>query len=179
MGGDIIENCYNTGNISSIGWYVGGIASGHGNNKTTVRNCYNTGNIQGGQAGGILGVNGELIENCYNIGDINGREYAGGITRGVTEIKNCYNIGEISGSRVGGIASSISNTAAINKCYYLKTEKTTQAVNGIEDSMLDVVQCTSPSEITAEILNANISTIEHEDEWKAWKAGEKGYPVFE
>ena len=90
-------------------------------------------------------------------------------------INNSYNIGQSS----KGIVGPNSGTVTINKCYYLKTEKATQVVRGVEDSTLDVVQCTSASEITAEILNANITTITHEDEWKGWKAGEKGYPVFE
>ena len=100
-------------------------------------------------------------------------------------INNSYSIGQLLerdtwGHGFGGIVGSNKGTSVtINKCYYLKTEKATQAVNGIEDSTLDVVQCTSASEITAEILNANITTITHEDEWKGWKAGEKGYPVFE
>ena len=76
----------------------GGIASGHGNYKTTVRNCYNTGNIQGSRAGGILGTNGNIIENCYNTGKISSNQYAGGITGdGATEIINCYNVGNITG----------------------------------------------------------------------------------
>ena len=113
------------------------------------------------------------------VGGILGRN-----TKDVT-INNSYSIGQLLerdtwGHTFGGIVGSNKGTSVtINKCYYLKTEKATQAVNGIEDSTLDVVQCTSASEITAEILNANITTITHEDEWKAWKAGEKGYLVFE
>ena len=114
-----VENCYNTGEIKS-GGYAGGIASGHGNGKTTVRNCYNTGNIQSEDAGGILGTNGETIENCYNTGNIKGisnHQFASGITTGATEIKNCYNTGNIKGKVIGGICAYLKGN--ITNCYNL------------------------------------------------------------
>ena len=42
-----------------------------------------------------------------------------------------------------------------------------------------MVACNAISEISATILNDNINNIEHEDEWKKWKIGEEGYPIFE
>lgn len=78
--------------------------------------------------------------------------------------------GEVGGYNDGG-------TVTLNKCYYLKTEGAVQAIYGIEDSTQDVVQCASVTEITADILNANRTTITHEDEWKEWTQGEK-YPKF-
>lgn len=276
LGGNTITNCYNTGNImcANDAWYIGGIASGHGNHKITIKNCYNTGKITGGAfaAGGILGTNGEKIENCYNLGMIEGNAYTGGIVGySSTEVNNCYNTGKIAGSNyVGGICSNtgekiincynlgdiegncvggiagrnqtdgaiISNcfsicqfyhasygarlgwilgensasnveinnnysaikkitkiqnlnsflassggivgnncTSTLNKCYYLKTEGVNQAVSGIDDSTLDVLQCTSVNEITADILNENIMVLTHEEEWKEWEQGEN-YPIL-
>lgn len=103
-------------------------------------------------------------------------------TKDIT-INNSYSICELQDTDTwkkgfGGIVGSNTGTdIIINKCYYLKKEKATQAVNGVEDSTLDVVQCTSVAEITAETLNANINTIEHDVEWRKWMQGEK-YPVF-
>ena len=119
--GHTIENCYNTGNIVSYTGYTGGIASGHGNSKATIKNCYNTGNIQGGAAGGILGVNGALVENCYNTGNVTGigNSYASGITTDATEIKNCYNTGNIKDNYIGGICWSLKGK--VINCYNLGT----------------------------------------------------------
>ena len=92
-----IFNCYNVGNVSGTGNYIGGITGG---NDDTIQNCYNIGTIAG-QAesfgtGGIDGYCQGLIENCYNIGVVTGK-YPGGITGGTN----------------GGIG--------INNCYYLET----------------------------------------------------------
>ena len=81
------------------------------------------------------------------------------------------------GKTKGGIIGSEKGTSTINKCYYLKTEVATQGVNGIEDSTLDVISCTDENEITSDILNANILTLTHEDEWREWKQ-EESYPTF-
>lgn len=65
----------------------------------------------------------------------------------------------------------------LNKCYYLITEGVSQAIKGIEDDATVVTSCISQEEITAEELNNNIKTIEHEDEWKEWEQGEE-YPIL-
>ena len=67
----------------------------------------------------------------------------------------------------------------MNKCYYLKQDDTKTAVADKEDDTNQVVACNDISEISATILNNNVNNIEHTDEWKKWKIGEEGYPIFE
>lgn len=131
-GGITIQNCYNNGNVTGTGDYVGGI-SGYDYSGRNITNCYNAGKVSGTKyVGGILGYNENInngtsksskdtrfkyIKNCYNTGEIIGTgDCVGGIAGhvyntssaiiGTTEnyIQNCYNAGKVSGSRyVGGI----------------------------------------------------------------------------
>ena len=152
-GGDEIVNCYNTGNITALNgiWWLGGIASGHVNNKTTIKNSYNRGKIIGGKlaSAGIIGCYGKDIENCYNIGDIIQGHSSGGIVGNTSDkIYNCYNAGTINGST--GVATDgiteLSKTEIINNKSFVET------------------------------LNNNRGT---NTEWKKWVIGEDGYPTFE
>ena len=90
FGSVIIENCYNTGDIT-IATISGGIV-GHSSDNLSINNCYNTGNVSSSDyAGGIVGntythtYSGTLIiNNCYNTGGISivslyPDSYAGGI----------------------------------------------------------------------------------------------------
>ena len=69
--GATIDQCYNTGTISSSDSSqpcAGGIT---GTNNGSISNCYNTGRINSGRAGGISGHIGALganpsVINCYN-----------------------------------------------------------------------------------------------------------------
>ena len=63
-----IKNSYNTGNIS--GSRCGGILGTNGN---IIENCFNKGKISSSQyAGGIVGTNVSEIYNCFNTGEIKG-----------------------------------------------------------------------------------------------------------
>ena len=99
-------------------------------------------------------------------------------------INNTYNIGNISRANEtttnikGGIVGKNEGTITLNKCYYLLTKDVSQAVHGAEDDIEKVTACKNVEEITPEILNNNIDSIEHEEEWKRWKIGENGYPIF-
>ena len=87
-----VDNCYNSGNISSA--YagetvlnIGGITAGRSDSTATqyVKNCYNTGNISISNVanignvevnlGGLSGYSG-LIENSYNFGNVSNRVYS-------------------------------------------------------------------------------------------------------
>jgi len=131
----IIDNCYNSGNISANGENnsitVGGIVQ-YCNNGSSILNCCNKGNIS--TKGDLYGAgivesiyNGE-INNCYNEGEITVGDYAslGGIVRysGTTKITNCYNTKDItvnnimgSTSYVGGIAYTLSSNSEVYNCY--------------------------------------------------------------
>jgi hypothetical protein len=120
----IINNCYNTANISasslSLNWgaWAGGICGDAW--AATITNCYNTGNISAISestegyivyAGGICGrvADNTSIANSYNTGNISASSsaspltysgaYAGGICgHTIRSITNCYNTGDISAS---------------------------------------------------------------------------------
>lgn len=107
--------------------------------------------------------------------------YVGGISGyNPSKIVNCYNIGAVSGTYRGYImCNSSRSSAALNKCYYLKLEQNLYAVGDTsEDDTTKVTAVTDVSEITAAILNSNIDSIEHEEEWTRWVDGPNGYPVF-
>ena len=68
--GGTVENCYNTGTVSSTGTassnYAGGVC-GQNMNNGKIENCYNTGTVSGGrEVGGVCGWNlGGSVKNCY------------------------------------------------------------------------------------------------------------------
>jgi len=123
----IINNCFNTGNISgssTSSWYsdVGGIA-GRADN-TTIKNCYNTGHIGGtttafSLAGGILGYGTGLVTTCYNTGLVNGGT-AGGIAGQQNIVEYCFNTGNIKGGTgISNYAGGITGYGSekISYCY--------------------------------------------------------------
>lgn len=154
--------------------------------------------MQGSVVGGIVGYinqkNNE-ISNCFNVGKISKEsdifQYCGGIVGQIAaagssaNINNCYNIAVLSkghnSNRVGGIVGEITSTVTVtmNKCYYLKQDDIKTAIGDREDDTNQVIACNDISEISATMLNDNINNIEHTDEWKNWKSGEDGYPIFE
>ena len=141
-------------------------------------------------AGGIVyetNSSGVEISNCFNCGKMISSGRISGIAAGIlgtnsgeVTINNCYSIGEVELKTGGGqgIVGSNSGTVTLNKCYYLKTASIPKAIGSTDDDITVVTACTSKDEITADILNDNIDNIEHTDEWKKWKMGEEGYPIF-
>lgn len=128
--GSTITNCWNEGDMTSIGtgavYGVGGIIGSTGGVATAaypvqVDNCYNTGNMDfttaGYWVGGIFGnINAfTSLDGCWNTGSIAAQYGAGGISgaiyggNGVTSqesyVENCWNMGNITVARrfAGGI----------------------------------------------------------------------------
>ena len=114
---NVIENCYNTGVVSSnntsstLGTSIGGIVGGVLN--STFRNCYNAGVVSANNSGseptyvgGVAGYSHAEVEGCYNVGTIsansdNGAIYAGGIAGCLTgHVVNCYNTGDVMASGI-------------------------------------------------------------------------------
>jgi len=134
--GNIIQNCYSTGNISNLdcGGIVGSFSAQTGNLQ--ILNCYSTGSISGESTGGILGsyagyTRGTIIAtNCYSSGNMSG-QYSGGIfgqfsayNNGTVNATNCYSTGNMSaGFFIGGIfgygagGTSGTGTAIATNCY--------------------------------------------------------------
>lgn len=131
LGGVIIEDCHNTGNITGT-QLLGGISGHFGG---IIRKCSNSGRIEiidniSGSIGGIVGTSvGGTIEECYNIADVIGRgtsSYGGIVGSNLTInsiIRNCYNTGNIIGNFVntyalGGI-SGYDEGGTVENCYNL------------------------------------------------------------
>lgn len=101
------KGCYNTGNISDVGQYIGGFIA-MSDNYAHFENDYNTGNITsistayvptrvGGFGGGIW--NDALLEGCYNKGRVicttSRVASAFAVVGDQVVLKNCSNEGEI------------------------------------------------------------------------------------
>lgn len=114
-----VENSYFNGNQE-----VGGICGV--NEKGTIINCYNTGAVTGVgyYVGGVCGRNLNEIKNCYNTGIVTGTsDYVGGIcgfNTSSSEVSYCYNIGTVKGGKafVGGVCGENWGTKT-SYCYYL------------------------------------------------------------
>lgn len=93
----VVEDCYNTGQVTSTGDYVGGVV---GRNtyyfyfidsipsyssmkewKGKISTSYNTGAVSGGSyVGGVAGYNCVTIAQCFNTGSVTGsKNYTGGV----------------------------------------------------------------------------------------------------
>ena len=73
-----ITGCYNTGAVSSSGYYVGGVCAVNKGGK--IIGCYNTGTVSGvNGVGGVCAVNNSTITGCYNTGEVIGTTYVGGV----------------------------------------------------------------------------------------------------
>ncbi len=90
--------CYNTGNVSAVGQYVGGVV-GDTDDGCYYEDCYNTGDVTtGGKfAGGFSGGMSGTAVNCYNTGNVEGGDYGiGGFSGlGPGTIISCYNLGNV------------------------------------------------------------------------------------
>ena len=120
----ILENVYNTGNVSSNGSQFASGLVGYVNSSSVITNSYNTGIINGGtEASGIAGGLQGTIKNSYNLGTINSSSVTGGIAGQLYHnptVQHSYNAGTLS-SKSGGIIGDINTTSYILKDnYYLK-----------------------------------------------------------
>ena len=120
-----IENCSNTGNITSVGEFfsVGGIVGQQGTNSTILKSS-NSGVISSYRtAGGIVGFSHDsLIEECFNTNNISVNYYGAAGISGNSEdsvINDCYNVGDINtdNRNAAGIMGDVRNTNKINNCY--------------------------------------------------------------
>ena len=190
-----IENCWNKATIKGFlndnYTGVGGIL-GQASSKTDIINCYNEGAIIGevgeilynnigvGTAG-ILGyVRGDYanvnIYNSYNLGKVTLTQSSsscgimGGIwAEGTINIENCFNIGE---AQIGICRSTNSS----DNVYYLDSASGTGGITNAQAITKDEIN----SQEFINVLNSYIDKGEpYKSNWKKWKIGENGYPIFE
>lgn len=154
----VIQNCSNSGNISSVGNYpAGGIA---GENEYIIENCWNTGAIasKGNNAGGIAGSNKlaiSSIANSYNTGKITG-VYAGGLAGyQVGKAENCYNAGSVTGEYAGGLFGELASGESNKNLYFLSTRTASGA--GSDSSGKAVLSSRSAEAMKADEFMAELS----------------------
>jgi len=99
--GNVITNCYSTGDVTG-GDYLGGFI-GSMDNASEITKCYSTGNVVGeNSVGGFIGYNdGGMISKSYSNCTIAGTTGVGGFV-GFTSgsISDCFSIGDV--SRISG-----------------------------------------------------------------------------
>ena len=201
-----IFNCTNYGEVISNS-NTGGIAGLYRTGENVkVYNSRNYGNINGNGAGGIVGscnlpsynLTGSFyIENCYNIGKIQATSYTGGIIGNIggyaykemnIYINNCYNIGSLSGSTVGGIVGTIKNNGGgqkaqylyVNQVFYLNTiAQTSIGIGNVDNGEIEQINNVNTEEFVSTLNNYKNLNGQYPSEWKKWKIGEDGHPIFE
>ena len=125
-GGSQAIDCYNTGNVTGEGDYVGGVVGG-ANPSSTVQDCYNTGNVtgKGNFVGGVVGFgkSSSTVQDCYNTGDVTGEGNDVGGVVGVaytsSTVQDCYNTGNVTGKGddVGGVVGVANTSSTVQDCY--------------------------------------------------------------
>jgi hypothetical protein len=106
----VINNSFNSGQISATSSSVGGlVANVHSSATMTINKSYNSGIVTGGTStiGGLVGYGNGNINCSYNSGTVTGDTYIGGLHGyGNVTITNSYNNGTVNGNvYVGGLSA--------------------------------------------------------------------------
>lgn len=153
IAGSQIIDCWNSGNIKSVGsGTVGGIVGRYlGATADDIerallfKRCYNTGNVTATGSsnmtiGGVMGFgNVVAMDSCWNSGSISNSQYiSGGIIgqiqnlSALSSITNCYNVGDVKGGYwVGGIVGNAATDRPIADCWNAGTVTAKNRVAGI------------------------------------------------
>lgn len=183
-----IENCSNTGTISSnqasygTDAWTGGVA-GRIQAGTTINGCLNSGSItaNGGSTGGVVGAMGGALTNCYNTGSVTSKttkiNSAGGVIGATTaEFHNCYNVGTVSApdmntnGRPGAIVGNSTAARAVNSYYLEGTSEYGIGSLWKSNPTGAVAGCKTDSEMKDENFAGILGT--------AYKINENGYPLL-
>ena len=107
--------------------FTGGVC---GDNGGTVENCYNTGTISSGYVGGgVCGYSGGTVENCYNTGTVSGSDTAGGVCRlNNSTITNCYYLENTASGGIGNNDST--GSAEVKTAAQFASGEVTYLLNG-------------------------------------------------
>lgn len=191
--GDLeIINCSNQGAIDNARNATGGIIGATQANINIV-NTYNSANLKGTQViGGMVGIMDAKVNiyNSYQVGDITGSSSVGGMIGRVSAtatLRNVYTIGNINcSSSKGGIIGQIQDSSIIDCDYvYYKKADGLVGIYNENDSDFQINGYTEEewnSTQMVTLLNEGRQKQEeniNKQEWKTWKLGEIGYPVFE
>ena len=190
-----IKNCINQEELENTYNSTGGIIGVVQDSiQVNIVNTYNLANIKDTRyVGEIIGnvVGKANIYNCYQVKDITGNSSVGGII-GITNnnmvtLRNVYAIGEINcSSTKGGIVGQIQDSSKIDCDYvYYKKAEDLVGIYNENDSDFQINGYTEEewnSTQMVTLLNEGRQKQEeniNKQEWKTWKLGEEGYPVFE
>ena len=175
----IIDSCVNMGKASS------GICDLLRTGSLELINCVNLGKCE--NSGMIRTIeSGEYddelecsIENSCNLGESNSSgiiAYIGSMLKSAKiNMENVYNAGECTSAIIDAIARIDRTTINLKNVYYNK--EISQKVGAIEEG----IQAYSESEMkdNRNFINTLNNNIQNHTEWKRWKIGENGYPIFE
>lgn len=203
----VVEDCYNTGQVTSTGDYAGGVV---GRNtyyffdpsgeewKGEISTSYNTGAVKGEQyVGGVAGYNCVTIAQCFNTGSVTGsKNYTGGVVgcnayyiderfkpAGVVkeypgEIQNTYNAGAVTGVHyVGGVFGHLEANASANECYYLEGTASSYGQRDSLATVTNVERKTSGQFASGEVAFLLDEPNAASQVWEQ-KIGTDKYPVF-
>ena len=160
----IIENSNVTGNVTSEGHSVGGIA---GSNRGLVMNSYTTGNVTGrNEVGGVVGSSINTVINSRSTGNVTGRRNVGGVAGRISIgalIEFCYAEGIITSNGADVTPTSIdfiSGVGGIVGFNYGGTVRNCYATGNItiENTQLPVITTYPPPSIGG-IAGINTGTI--------------------
>ena len=102
------SDCYNKGNVTSTGYYAGGIV---GSGVTKVIRCFNSGNVRGSlYGGGLFGSGANIISDSVNFGTT--RDSFGSTSGTIT---NCY------ASKTSNSFQGIEKEPTFDKDFYLNS----------------------------------------------------------
>ncbi len=163
--GNVITNCYNTGNIESeVSGGIVGISDG----KITISNCYNKGDLKSSIAGGIVGILNDTEKNS-----------ADDIMPQVANFSGLYNIGELTGSLCKGIygMNQADIDITLKGCYSLTGG---DGDDGNGDAMPDTMDKLKDNLCSASALyNRTADTAAGDVKAWSWELpSDGGYPVI-
>ena len=139
IGGSQAINCYNAGDVTGEGNFVGGVAGG-ADTSSTIQDCYNTGNVTGDETvGGVAGYanTSSTVQDCYNTGNVTGDETVGGVVGCAANIvTKCYNTGTIVSKGISGTGGIVGDCITkipqdISLCFNAGTVQAPEGAGGI------------------------------------------------
>ncbi|MBC8592511.1 hypothetical protein H8744_04475 [Oscillospiraceae bacterium N12] len=157
-----VDNCHNTGKITTTKTNAGGIIGSLGAG-TIMRDCWNEADITGtGTIGGVVGTSSgmdtftTLIKRCYNTGKvISNKDNAGGVVGNIgsnVDADSLYNIGEVyaAASYAGGITAS--NGLYLSNCWNSGNVTAGESHSGgiCALGLGDIVNCVNLGNVTVE-----------------------------
>lgn len=190
-----ISKCSNNNTVTSSKDEIGGIIS-DGGKLLNIDNCFNSGAIStiGSIAGGLVGTIGSStfsVVNSYNRGSVSANATAGGIVGEAISslnktIKNCFNVAEINASsNLGTIAGTVYNSnLVINNFYYGGLCGEGTPATGVSTSITATYLSTIVSDAKTEQWYTTIDNWDSSYAWNfktIWQFKEEinaGYPVF-